>query len=58
MTLRERKQELYRESVNLRGKTYDVRNWKLGQKIIRKQTELYKQWKFYDEFLKAKEKIK
>lgn len=59
MTLRERKQELYRESINLRGKSYMFDdNFEMSEKIRKRQTKIYERWKFYDGYLKAKEKIK
>lgn len=54
--IREKRHKLYQDSVRLR----DCSNEGKGEhtfKIREKQDEVYKKWKFYDEIIKANDKI-
>lgn len=56
--LKEERKRLMRESYMLNGLSFDDRGKYMSFKLKQMQTELYKKWKFYDGFIKAKENLK
>jgi len=60
MNVRKRRDELRKNAIGLQKACIMVgeNNFDKSKQIREKQDEVYKQWKFYDEFIKAKEKIK
>lgn len=61
MNIRLKRKLLMKESMKLQSLKFDKKLEHKDEnksKIINKQDELYKEYKFYDGFIKAKEKIK
>lgn len=61
MNIRVKRKLLMKESMKLQSMKFEKKlekNDKKKSEIINKQDELYKKFKFYDGFIKAKEKIK
>lgn len=51
------RQKLYKEGIELQNLLFEEKN-KNTDKTKQLQNKIYKKWKFYDEFIKAKEKEK
>ena len=56
--LRDERYRIYKESKALQQAAIDEDNKKKSYKIKQRQNEVYKKWCFYDNFIKAQEKIK
>lgn len=56
--LKEERKRLMRESYMLNGLSFGERDKHKTYKLKQIQTEIYKKWKFYDGYIKAKESLK
>lgn len=54
--LRKERERLKKQSINLRDLAFDAKGEKVN-KLREQQNDKYNQWKFYDNFIKAQEKI-
>lgn len=53
-----KREKLYQESILLRDEAGKTDNYLKSADMRKKQDELYKRWKFYNNIIKAKDKIK
>lgn len=57
--LYQKKEELCRESILLNESSMNAKNtFERTQKMRKKKDDAYKKYKFYDNFLKAREKVR
>ena len=56
--LKEERYKLYKQSTLLQKKCIETDNYIKSMQLRDKQDKAYKKWKFYDEFIKAQEKLK
>ena len=56
--LYQEKEKLFRKSIGLRNYSMQIDSEKQRQRVRKQQDEAYKKFKFYDEFIKAKNKNK
>lgn len=55
--LYQEKEKLFRKSIGLRNYSMQIDSEKQRQKVRKQQDEMYRKFKFYNEFIKAKEKV-
>ena len=56
--LKDERYKLYRQSTILQEEFMKTDNFIKAMKLKEKQDKAYKKWKFYDNFIKAQEKLK
>lgn len=55
--LYQEKEKLFYKSIGLRNYSMQINSDKQRQRVRKQQDEMYKKFKFYEEFIKAKEKV-
>lgn len=56
--LYQEKEKLFYKSIGLRNYSMQIDSEKQRQRVRKQQDEMYKKFKFYEEFIKANEKSK
>lgn len=57
-SIRNKREKLRKKSTALQELYLDSNNFSSFNELIKNQNETYKQWQFYDNFIKAMEKVK
>ena len=57
-SIRNKREQLKKKSTTLQSLYLDIKNSSNYNELRKNQNETYKKWKFYDNFIKAMEKVK
>ena len=57
-SIRTKREELKNKSTTLQSLYLDIENYSNYNELRKNQNETYKKWQFYDNFIKAMEKVK